>query len=170
MPNLNVSKSADPRFWRKWNWSGATGSKFSDAYCLLCDKYAGKMPDKEDGCLLCKDCSIRMRIEAREFKISISCHGQWAIELHDSNQYEHWFLRRAINDPYIDSSFYLMRDGANPFFQGGSQNKEGWLLIEFWQHDKRICQNYVNWLNAVYVEEILNAEKNGILKKGKCVI
>lgn len=84
----------------------------------------------------------------RQFKITTSCHGQMAIELTDASRKEHDYLRRAVCDQRIDSEFYKRKQSVMPFLQGGSDNTEGWILIEFWTLDRDAVQSYVDWLNS----------------------
>lgn len=104
------------------------------------------------------------------FEIGTSVHQQYCIERTNLTEYEHWFLRRALSDNMTNSEFYRKRQSVSPFFQGGSDQKSGWALIEFWTSNFDACVEYVTWLNNVYPETILEAERLGILKFGKRVV
>ncbi len=83
----------------------------------------------------------------RNFELTWSeYHHQWKIELTDASKDEHAFLRRAIMANHLDDPFYIARSKANPFLQGGCNETDGWILIEFWSTKER-AEEYVKWLN-----------------------
>lgn len=53
---MNKSKKKDERYFLKWILSGAIYRRWTKVKCLICREFKGRLPDKFDGAIICKDC------------------------------------------------------------------------------------------------------------------
>jgi hypothetical protein len=104
--------------------------------------------------------------KTRKFKVVTGPHGQPALVLRDATREEVAFLRRAVfasnMDPSFGDEFYQRKQSAQPFFQGGSENDEGYVYIEFWCKEPEAVE-YVTWLNVVYNDTVAELRSFGVL-------
>ena len=98
----------------------------------------------------------------KRLRVTTGPHGQPSIVLRDATREEVAFLRRAVFASNMNDEFYIRKQDANPFFQGGSDNTEGYVYIEF------LCPRpdadaYVAWLNDVYADTVRELREFGML-------
>jgi hypothetical protein len=67
----------------------------------------------------------------------------------------HQFLRSTVSQNHSHHPDYIAKDGVTPFLQGGSELKEGYLLIEFWCERERAVP-YVRYLETKWLGACLS--------------
>jgi hypothetical protein len=88
----------------------------------------------------------------KTFKVDITCHNQYGIQLWDNGQVENFkskknFLKRAVLDNWIKSEFYQKKQKVSPFLQS---NCNDFIMVEFWTDDLKAVEEYVEFLNSEY--------------------
>lgn len=81
----------------------------------------------------------------RPFQVTTCLHGTPALEINDASKALHAYLSRLMRENRMDHEHYKLRMDAGAFFQGGSTEDEGWILIEFWNPDQ--AQKFVDYVN-----------------------
>ena len=85
-----------------------------------------------------------------QFKVTTCCHGTPALEFRDASPELHALLRSILLNRRMDTEDYRVTSAAGAFLQGGSDNTEGWILIEFWVPDG--AQAFVDYVARKWAE------------------
>lgn len=93
-------------------------------------------------------------------KVTKSIHGQKAIEIQNANPAQHKFMRGLLGCPWTSDVRYQLRTACHAFFQCGSNEESGYILIEFWTHDDAAIQNFVRYVNEHMPPDIQESDDN----------
>ena len=79
-------------------------------------------------------------------------HTQPRVQLHGLTKEQCRTVRGVVCNGYMKSEDYVLKYPAGPFLQGyqepcGDDEKDGWVLVEFWSRDMQAIQQFVDHLN-----------------------
>lgn len=82
---------------------------------------------------------------------------QWAIQSHELTLDECRLISGVVCNKLTTSADYKAKKGAEPFLQGYQEpfynEKDGWILVEFWSDNREAIDRFVAHLNKVLAEE-----------------
>jgi len=92
-------------------------------------------------------------MKTMRFKVAPGPHApQLAIQAHDLTLNECQLVRGVVTNQWIDTLDYQLGHEAGVYLQGYQEpsrdnNKDGWVLVEFWSDDRKAIDAWVEHLN-----------------------
>ena len=87
----------------------------------------------------------------KPFNLTTSASGMPAIEIANATPEIHALLKSIITCNHIDDQRYVVRQAAGAFFQSGSRETCGEVLIEFWNGTG--AQAFVDFANELFKKQ-----------------
>lgn len=79
-------------------------------------------------------------------KYEWTCHQMHGATLVQNDKEEAFEIRCIVCNNYMPSLDYKMKQTVHPFVQGYDE-RDGWILLEFWSGTKEDCERYIEYVN-----------------------